>query len=185
MKRLTVADGVDVGLDVGFIETVGLAEGVLVGVFVGVRVGLAEGEDVGFADGEDEGLAVGVADGVEVGCFAENGCINNKLMSKFMRNKHFYTRTEADGCEDGFDVGETVGSTLMDGALLMEGAADTCSKQKSHANGQASLMLTSFSNVIPPPIVQYNSRRRSTLFSFFVIHSHPRSLSGFNLFLKV
>lgn len=158
-EEVGVTDGVDVGFDVGLIETVGLAEGVLVGVFVGVRVGVADGMDVGEELGEDEGLAVGVADGVEVG--------------------------EADGWEDGVDVGETVGSTLTDGALLMEGAADTCSKQKSQANGQASRMLTSFSKVIPSPILQYSSRRRSILFSFFVIHSHPRSLSGFNLFAKV
>lgn len=70
----------------GLIETVGLAEGVLVGVFVGVRVGVADGMDVGEELGEDEGLAVGVADGVEVGCFVKSGRIS-KIINVQIREK--------------------------------------------------------------------------------------------------
>lgn len=76
----------------GLIETVGLAEGVLVGVFVGVRVGVADGMDVGEELGEDEGLAVGVADGVEVGCFVKSGRIS-KIINVQIREKKMFSYT--------------------------------------------------------------------------------------------
>lgn len=74
----------------GLIETVGLAEGVLVGVFVGVRVGVADGMDVGEELGEDEGLAVGVADGVEVGCFVKSGRISKKIYVQIREKKNIF-----------------------------------------------------------------------------------------------
>ena len=77
----------------GLIETVGLAEGVLVGVFVGVRVGVADGMDVGEELGEDEGLAVGVADGVEVGCFVKNGRISKKINVQIREKKNTFSYT--------------------------------------------------------------------------------------------